>query len=165
MKSLLDTVAQWLGLVLGQVSIWVAFAMTSSKQPESIFGVLLLVSFTLMWITATVWLARRDDTHLLVLGFAAVNTVIFLVAYFATFYLSYGTRTNWNMRLTHLDALMVALGTLTTAGTGDIQPRSETARTLLTGQMAIDLVVVTVMSAFVLNRFVARRKPSHSIPD
>jgi Ion channel len=74
----------------------------------------------------------------------------------ALFYYMTGTRSNWNMKLSHVDALTVAVGTLTTAGTAGITPRSETARAIMLGQMAADFVAVTILVAIVLQRVASK---------
>jgi hypothetical protein len=97
------------------------------------------------------------------------NVLLLLVGDFARLYWTYGATTNWNLRLSRWDALYVAMGTLTTAGTGGIQPHSEFARRLLTAQMGVDLVVFTLLAGVVVWKLTEGRPPgpppSTSKPD
>lgn len=92
--------------------------------------------------------------------FKPVRTAFFLVylfslvlQFFSYLYWAYGTTRNFSIRLTHLDAFYFALGTLTTAGTGNISPVSETARELQAFQMAVDLAFTGFAVAIILARY------------
>jgi voltage-gated potassium channel len=93
----------------------------------------------------------RSATRGLV-AFMALYTWAVLIATYSTVYYNTADEGNWSRGLSHVDALLLTMGTLTTAGTGDIQPRSELARGLLTIQMTLDVVVVTIMATVVLSR-------------
>jgi hypothetical protein len=97
--------------------------------------------------------APRDE-----LIFIVINNLAILIGLFAFAYWNAGTRGNWNMRLSHLDALYVAVGTLTTAGTGAIQAQSELARTLLTAQMVVDIVAFTLVTGILVTRLSSSRE-------
>ena len=58
---------------------------------------------------------------------------------FSVIYWTYGTSGNFSSRLTHLDAIYFTMGTLSTAGTGNIVSVSQLARGLQTLQMLLDL--------------------------
>ena len=58
---------------------------------------------------------------------------------FSFLYWAYGQPGNFNIWLSHLDAVYFTLGTLTTAGTGNIVATSETTRAIQSIQMAVDL--------------------------
>jgi hypothetical protein len=85
---------------------------------------------------------------------------LFVVFAFAMEYYTLGTKAHWSKALTHVDALYVAVGTLTTAGTGNINAEGDKARLLLTGQMLADILVVTVLGAIVVHRFTRKSAPS-----
>lgn len=76
-----------------------------------------------------------------------------LLQLFSFMYWADGTTNNFSTRLSHLDAFYFALGTLTTAGTGDISAISETARGLQTLQMGFDLALIGFVVALVLARY------------
>ncbi|MBO0808091.1 MAG: two pore domain potassium channel family protein [Actinobacteria bacterium] len=63
-----------------------------------------------------------------------------------------GTTRNFTIRLSHLDSFYFALGTLSTAGTGNISAISETTRRLQAAQMGVDLILI----GFVVTLFLAR---------
>jgi len=52
------------------------------------------------------------------------------------------SRANFTQPLTHTDALYFAVTVLTTVGFGDITPRTEAARLVVTGQMITDVVII-----------------------
>jgi hypothetical protein len=61
---------------------------------------------------------------------------------FSYMYWAYGTAINFSVSLTHLDSFYFAIGTFTTAGTGNISPISETARGLHALQMGLDFLLI-----------------------
>ena len=65
-----------------------------------------------------------------------------LVAMFSVLYSNYGTTNNFTTKLTPLDAIYFSVGTLSTAGTGNISAISETARVLQTVQMILDVLLI-----------------------
>jgi hypothetical protein len=76
-----------------------------------------------------------------------------LLQLFSYIYWSYGTTKNFSMNLSHLDSFYLALGTLTTAGTGAISATSETARGIQTLQIGLDLIFVGIVVSLVLARY------------
>lgn len=84
-----------------------------------------------------------------------------LVIVFASTYFYFGSPHNFvapfgspsmTGRLTHLDALSLAVGTLTTAGSADL-PRSQWARGLVTTQELVDLVLFGFIAVIAIGRF------------
>lgn len=65
-----------------------------------------------------------------------------VIAMFSVLYWNYGTTNNFSANLTQLDAIYFSVGTLSTAGTGNISAISETARGLQTLQMILDIVLI-----------------------
>jgi len=87
---------------------------------------------------------------------------------FSYMYWSYGTIKDFSVTLSHLDSFYFALGTLTTAGTGNVSAISETARRLQTLQMGIDFILVGFVVFLILTRYSTlfdRRQPSLSQDD
>jgi Ion channel len=76
-----------------------------------------------------------------------------LLQLFSYIYWSYGTTRNFSIRLSHLDSFYFALGTLTTAGTGNVSATSETSRQIQTLQMGLDLIFVGIVVAIILTRY------------
>ena len=144
-------------LLAAQVMLWANFLLSSERTSSTliviscVISILFCASLTITRATAP-GIATRD------VAIAAVITISLLVGDFSSIYYSYGTDHNWSIPLTHLDAVFISFGTLTTVGTGDIQPKSELARGLLTAQMGVDLIAVTLLTAFVLHRFTVGRR-------
>ena len=78
--------------------------------------------------------------------------VLYLIWIFSFTYYLLGSPHHWNTPLSHVDAIYVAVGTLTTAGTTGISAKGDLMRGVLIGQMVLDLLVVTVLLALVLHR-------------
>jgi bacteriorhodopsin len=68
----------------------------------------------------------------------------------------YGTTSNFSVQLSHLDAIYFSVGTLTTAGTGNIVATSEIARGIQTIQMILDLILVVFAVTLVLSALSSR---------
>lgn len=69
-----------------------------------------------------------------------------------------GSTSNFSIYLSRLDAVYFAVGTLTTAGTGNISATSDLARGLQTIQMALDLVLVVFAVGLILPRLSLKAK-------
>jgi hypothetical protein len=72
------------------------------------------------------------------------NWFMMVVVLFAINYWDIGTAANFGAQLSKMDALYFSLGTMTTAGTGTIAPVSALARSLVSGQMILEFVFVSV---------------------
>ena len=57
---------------------------------------------------------------------------------------------SFNQPLTHTDALYFTVTVFATVGFGDIVPKTETARLVVTGQMAADLVIIGIGAKIIL---------------
>jgi voltage-gated potassium channel len=68
---------------------------------------------------------------------------------------------SFNQRLTHTDALYFTVTVFATVGFGDIVPKTETARLIVTGQMAADLVIIGIGAKIILGAVTRghRRQP------
>jgi len=86
-----------------------------------------------------------------------------LLALFSTLYWNYGSATNFSIILSRLDAVYFAIGTLTTAGTGNIAPISQTARGIQALQMILDLGLVVFAITLVLAAFSSRPKKARPL--
>jgi len=81
------------------------------------------------------------------------NNFATLALVFANIYWAIGTKANFGVELSRLDALYFSLGTLTTAGTGTIAPTSSFARGLVSVQMVLDFVFVATAVTIVIARW------------
>jgi hypothetical protein len=81
---------------------------------------------------------------------AVVATASLVLLVYANIDYLFGTARNFSQALSPLDALYVAVGVLTTVGTGNIIAVSETSRLLLTLEMVLDILLVLIGGAFYL---------------
>lgn len=81
------------------------------------------------------------------------NTFATIALVFANIYWAIGTKVNFGVELSRVDALYFSLGTLTTAGTGTIAPTSSFARGLVSVQMALDFAFVATAVTIVITRW------------
>lgn len=79
-----------------------------------------------------------------------------LTATFSTLYWNYGTTGNFTEPLTRLDAVYFTVGTLTTAGTGNVSAISQIARGLQTLQMVLDIGFILFAVSLVVAEFSLR---------
>ncbi len=65
---------------------------------------------------------------------------------------------SFNQPLTHTDALYFTVTVFATVGFGDIVPKTETARLIVTGQMAADLVIIGIGAKIILGAVTRGRR-------
>lgn len=143
-----------------EVGVWVSFLLSSRRGPASTVTIVLTVLVVAFASYRVVRGARRPERSLRAVLYLAGHALSVLVADFAAIYWRSGTRANWGMALTHLDAVFLTVGTLTTAGASGISPHTEWARGMLTLQMTIDIVSVTLITGLVIARLSERRRPA-----
>jgi hypothetical protein len=93
-----------------------------------------------------------------------LDVVYYLLAFTILFMASYwscGGGRNFNIHLTRLDAVYFAIGTLSTAGTGNIVATSELARALQALQMALDMTFLLIAIALVVTRLGSVRRKAN----
>src|ERR1700733_14173163 len=144
-KNWAPKVAAAVYLVLLPVTLWVAqfegVGKRSGANPFYVVNAALAIAVT---IGVLVWLSTQPRFRP---GWAALISVFAisqLLQFFSFVYWRYGDQTNFNHPLTHLDSFYFAVGTLTTAGTGNISAVSETARRIQTLQMLLGLSLLAV---------------------
>jgi membrane protein YdbS with pleckstrin-like domain len=126
------------------------FYMTLSKSSSVNPGIVVFYTLIVFVSIIQVIIYRNDSMETLSSAvFASLGTLILL---FSTLYWQIGTDQNFNLPLSRLDGVYFTLGTLTTAGTGNIVATSETARAIQFIQMIVDLGV----AALVIGIFVSR---------
>ena len=138
----------------------IAFLSKHKRERE---GVLSAVIVALAFVLAILLVrAARSETSVRMLIASVALILLGVVLVFAGLYWNYGTTANFNQKLTHLDATYVAVGTLSTVGTGNILATSETARALQAGQMALDFVIVVFGLSAIVVRYMGQRMPEDS---
>jgi voltage-gated potassium channel len=108
-------------------------------------ALIVLIGFQISWIVRSPFPGLRAVEAL------ATSVPLFLLL-FASTYLVMGTisASNFSQPLTHTDSLYFTVTVFATVGFGDIVPKTETARLVVTGQMAADLVVIGIGARIVL---------------
>jgi hypothetical protein len=123
---------------------WIVFALAPigglDVAPVAIMG----GTFVAISVSGVIVRVVRGDTKRDVawqLG-AAASVLLWV---FASLYLALGAkRANFGHVLTHVDCIYLALGTLTTSGTGRLSPNSQAARVAVSAQYGADLLFVFV---------------------
>ncbi len=74
---------------------------------------------------------------------------------------------NFGEKLTHTDALYFSVTVFSTVGFGDITAKTETARLVVTGQMAADLIILGLGAKIILGAVTRARQrgPRTEVPD
>jgi hypothetical protein len=144
-------------LSLTQVGVWLAFLLSGRRGSLSIVTIVLTVVVIAFASYRVVFSAIHPTRSLGAVLYLAAHALSVLVADFAFIYWRSGTAANWGMPLSHLDALFLAVGTLTTAGAAGIVPHTEWARGMLAIQMVVDIVSVTLVTGLVISRLSVRR--------
>ncbi len=149
------------GFVVAQLYVWLTFFATTKKSgfPYNVLGLAIII-FVICWVVGWVLpIALRSRGFTTWLGVALINAFLYLVATFAGLYYHYGTATNFTGPIiTRVDALYFTLGTITTAGTGNISADSQLTRGLVSIQMCVDLIFVTFIIAIAVTRLSERRR-------
>jgi DNA-binding transcriptional regulator YhcF (GntR family) len=133
-----------------QPYLWLDFF--SSQRGPVIGTVMTVVSVLIVVHAIGLLLVVGESLPVNLLGLAYAFSA--LTYFFSTLYWGYGGTSNFSISLTRLDAIYFSVGTLTTAGTGNISATSELSRGLQTTQMALDFVLVVFVLAIVIPRFI-----------
>jgi hypothetical protein len=108
--------------------------------------------------TAVVALATPANRERAFVALTLVITGVLVLLVFSRLYYAYGTPEHFGAELSHGDALYMALGTMTTAGTGTLAPHDALARTITSVQMSVDLAFLTVIVGVGLTLFSPKRR-------
>jgi hypothetical protein len=138
-------------LVLFQVYLWSGFLVQTKRSPAPTSDVV-LYSLAIAGGIATVAWSVMTKRRIWIMGFWVAYTFSQLIVNFSYLYWSHGSASDFTMPLNHLDAIYVAVGTLSTSGTGNIAAVSETTRGFQTIQNILDIGLVL----FAVSLFVAR---------
>lgn len=148
------------GAVIGSAA---GYALHSTRTPSSVFDFIAFSPATAAagvvdcaFIIVAIISTARSTTRArlgIFLSYAVAMSVIF----FAGLCWDEGTRENFTHPLTKRDARYVAIGTLSTSGTGSIAATSETTRAILTAQMTFDFALAAIAVSVIVTRFMAPR--------
>lgn len=139
-----------LPLTLANALTWAIFGLSS---PGAFSKGWLIGNAVFGAFAAFVGLAEVQARYSLPRAIAgALLSVTIYIGDFALIYANLGTTHNWSHRLGRVDALYIALGTFTTAGTGSLTATSNLTRGLLSLQMGTGVLI----AAFVIGGLAAR---------
>jgi Ion channel len=146
-------------VILAQGALWFNLFVFSQSTFTGLYVIvpsaITVIGITYVLISVTRFSSMPEKALMLLFGFAL------LVGNFSILYWNYGTTGNFTEHLTRLDAVYFAIGTLTTAGTGNVSAVSQLARGLQALQMALDIgflvFVVALAVAEIFSRMQRRR--------
>lgn len=150
----------WLWGAATPVGLFVADLQTGARGGLGLTALVLLMMASLFWMASTLWIAVAPRFSLALAARQVLFAALWLVEGFASAYWNIGTARNFGKPLTHLDTVYIALGNLTTAGSGSLVPRSEAARLVFTVQYGVDMVFVLLVIGAFIGRIGARRRSS-----
>jgi Ion channel len=136
----------WCGLLIALPHVY----RRSQAQTVSLYTIFAQPVGMIFLIFIIVYFGNRVRLWVLGIGFLATFSTI--VTAFSVFYWQLGYPPNFNIELSILDAVYFAVGTLSTAGTGNIVATSEAVRAIQTVQMIVDFGLILLVAGI----FVAR---------
>ena len=141
------------------VLCWLVYGFAAMPQGavSSIFAVLVFSIPALFSVIAIVIKYRNPTLSSPNIYVELSYYLIVFVLTFSVLYWNSGTQGNYNIQLTHLDAAYFMIGTLSTAGTGNIVATSELARALQGVQMLFDLGFLLVAVTLVVTQFASSK--------
>ncbi len=148
------------GLLVTEAILWGCYFLLTPRGGDSLLPngyvskaleVLVGPALIILIVVGMIKRERREVGTLSETVFWAIQGLSIVVFSFATIYYQYGMH-NWSKTLSHVDAIFIALGTMTSAGTGELEARSEFARILLMLQMVVDIFAFTIIVALVVER-------------
>jgi hypothetical protein len=128
---------------------------TATLNPLTLTYILFATSATCAWAVFIYKIGSRRASDIFL---AVVLSLVNIVTWFTFAYHSVGKDNNFSGKLTHLDALYFALGTLTTAGTGSVAPTSSLSRGLVSVQMIVDLIFLAGIVVIATQKILAMQK-------
>jgi hypothetical protein len=145
----------YLFLSLGVLAIaiiqWVKFLLASKPVLQDPIDIgIIAISIATAIVSLIVMLIKRASGLSVAIMF--VNAILATIGAFAWIYWDSGSTVNFSIRLSHLDAVYFALGSLTT-GSGNVFARSEYSRTVQTVQLVFDLVLMGFAAGVVFGIF------------
>lgn len=140
-------------LVILAIFWWVFASIAQRGGSANVLAI--IVGIGIFQVIAIIVMAVISDKLRLSISQLAMIVLVGLlqlIQIFSVLYWVFGQHRNFNFALSHLDAIYFTLGTLTTAGTGNIVAISETARTIQSVQMATDFGYILLAIGIVVSR-------------
>lgn len=137
-----------IGTIVSQIYLWISLFINSRPFDRGI-GTIVPQFFNVAMFILLLFIVPSNFRR----NMALIAYVLsFMVVTFATIYFGYGTTENYNIWLSRLDAIYFSIGTLTTAGTGNIVATSELSRLFQTLQMVLGFILVVFAVSIVISR-------------
>jgi hypothetical protein len=133
--------------VLIAIIQWSIFVFLISDHPSGIGIILFFIVISCFTIGVPIFI--KDTLFFIPTTAAAFDNVLLL---FSVLYWQYGSKLNFNIKLSRFDAIYFTLGTLSTAGTGNIVAISETARVIQALQMGVDIGLMVLLVGILVSR-------------
>jgi voltage-gated potassium channel len=128
-------------LPLDHSSTWIA-------ATTLIIGLVALITLVIFQVRSII---RARFPGLRAVEALATSLPLFLLLFSGTYVVMAAvSASNFGEKLTHTDAMYFTVTVFTTVGFGDITAKSEGARILVTGQMAIDLIILGIGAKIIL---------------
>ncbi len=125
-------------------------------------GLVALVAFQVRWIIASEYPGLRALEAL------ATSVPLFLLLFASAYVVMDAvSASSFSQTMTHTNALYFTVTVFATVGFGDITPKTEVARLVVTGQMIVDLMIIGLGARIILGavtRGRQRRQPSGTGP-
>jgi Ion channel len=141
-------------IILVQGALWFNFFYFSQGTFTGLYviipSVITIIGITYVLISVIRSVSMPETALMLLFGFSS------LVGNFSILYWNYGSPVNFTEYLTRLDAVYFAVGTLTTAGTGNVSAVSQLARGLQALQMALDIGFIVFAVALAVTEISGR---------
>lgn len=141
-------------VILVQGALWFNFFFFSQGTFTGLYVIIpsaiTIIGITYVLISVTRFVSMPETALMLLFGLSS------LVGNFSILYWNYGSPVNFTAYLTRLDAVYFAVGTLTTAGTGNVSAISQLARGLQGLQMAVDIGFILFAVALAVTQISAR---------
>ena len=135
-----------------QVGEWANLLEKRERSAFPTYGIIVEAGIAIAFMICAVQIYRLRFRPLQNAFFLALAFSSYLLL-FTAIYWTYGTRKNFSISLSHFDAFYVALGNLTTAGTGNISAISEQARAIQALQMILDFALIAIVFSLILTRY------------
>lgn len=151
----LDRILRWnqTGLLLLTPLAWLHYGFVGENRYWSA-----IVSMAVVCVAVALLAAVLDPGDVRFLVEFSIVTLSMLLWAYSSAYHSNGTATNFGEPLSRAGAFYLAVTTLTTTGYGDITPRTDSMRLLVSSQMLLDLLFLGVVLVLVANAIGTRRR-------
>ena len=145
-RVLVWTLLRMIGSAVALVTLYYLLPLDRSSLPVAatalVIGLVALLALIAFQIRSIV---RSPFPGLRALESLTTSLILFLLLFASTYLVMASiSASNFNQPLTHTDALYFTLTVFATVGFGDIVAKTEAARLIVTGQMALNLVFIGV---------------------